>query len=244
MHSTDSMGINQINFILLYLFGYMFAPRYKNLNSKSKMIYSFKSINEYQDFLFKPIRRIKTEIIKEEWENIQKIIASLALKSTTQSTIIRKLNSYKRRNKAKKALIELDNIIKSIHILNYIDSIELRRIIQKVINRGESYHKLKRAIRYDNLGKFRVKTDVEQQVWSECTRLIANSIILYNGIILSALIENAEKTKDYEKIDLIKKISPVAWRHINLYGRYKFHKKENTIDIQKIIDILEEKYLT
>lgn len=90
----------------------------------------------------------------------------------------------------------------------------------------------------------RVKTDVEQQVWSECTRLIANSIILYNGIILSGLIENAEKTKDYEKIDLIKKISPVAWRHINLYGRYKFHKKENTIDIQKIIDILEEKYLT
>lgn len=244
MHSTDSMGINQINFILLYLFGYMFAPRYKNLNSKSKMIYSFKSINEYQDFLFKPIRRIKTEIIKEEWENIQKIIASLALKSTTQSTIIRKLNSYKRRNKAKKALVELDNIIKSVHILNYIDSIELRRIIQKVINRGESYHKLKRAIRYDNLGKFRVKTDVEQQVWSECTRLIANTIILYNGIILSGLIENAEKTKDYEKIDLIKKISPVAWRHINLYGRYKFHKKENTIDIQKIIDILEEKYLT
>ena len=56
--------------------------------------------------------------------------------------------------------------------------------------------------------------------------------------------ENAEKTKDYEKIDLIKKISPVAWRHINLYGRYKFHKKENTIDIQKIIDILEEKFLT
>ena len=244
IHSTDSMGVNQINFILLYLFGYMFAPRYKNLNSKSKIIYSFKNINEYQDFLFKPIRKIKTELIKEEWENIQKIIVSLALKSTTQSTIIRKLNSYKRRNKTSKAFIELDNIVRSIHILNYIDSIELRHNIQKVINRGESYHKLKRAICYDNFGKFRVKTEIEQQVWSECTRLIANSIILYNGIILSALLENAEKARDYEKIDLIKKISPIAWRHINLYGQYKFHKKENTINIQKIIDILEKNYLS
>jgi len=244
IHSTDSMGVNQINFILLYLFGYMFAPRYKNLSSKAKMIYSFKNLNEYQDFLFKPIRRIKTELIKEEWGNIQKIIVSLALKSTTQSTIIRKLNSYKRRNKTKKALIEMDNIVRSIHILNYIDSIELRRNIQKVINRGESYHKLKRAICYDNFGKFRVKTEMEQQIWSECTRLIANSIIFYNGIILSALLKNAEKARDYEKIDLIKQISPIAWRHINLYGRYKFQKKENTINIQKIIDILEKNYLS
>ena len=77
VHSTDSMGVNQLNFILLHLFGYMFAPRYKDLNSKAKMIYSFKNINEYQDFLFTPIRKINTELIEDEWENIQKILVSL-----------------------------------------------------------------------------------------------------------------------------------------------------------------------
>ncbi|MBU0580269.1 MAG: Tn3 family transposase [Candidatus Margulisbacteria bacterium] len=243
VHSTDSMGVNQINFILLHLFGYKFAPRYKNLNSKAKIIYSFKNINEYEDFLFKPIRKIKTQLIKEEWENIEKIIVSLALKSTTQSTIIRKLNSYKRKNKTRQALVELDNIARSIHILNYIDSIEFRRNIQKAINRVEGYHRLKRAIFYDNFGKFRVKTELGQQIWSECTRLIANIIIFYNAVILSKLIEHTENLEKIKEMEVIKRISPVAWRHINLYGQYKFYKKDNSINLDRIIEGLEKNYL-
>ena len=57
-------------------------------------------------------------------------------------------------NPRKKALWELDNIVKTIYILEYVDSHELRRNIQKAINRGESYHKLKRAVFYDILESF------------------------------------------------------------------------------------------
>ena len=166
-----------------------------------------------------------------------------ALKSSTQSTIIRKLNSYKRKNKTRKALWELDNIVNSLYILDYIDSIELRRNIQKVLNRVEAYHKLKRAIFYDNLGKFRVKTELEQQIWSECTRLIANSIIFYNAVILSKLIAHTENLGKLKEMDLIKRISPMAWRHINLYGQYKFYKKDKSINLDKIIETLEKSYL-
>lgn len=239
IHSTDTHGVNQVNFILLYLFGYMFAPRYRNLSNKAKMIYSFKNPSEYKDCFFTPIKKINTRLIEEEWENIEKIIVSLALKSTTQSTIIRKLSSYNRKNRTKKALWELDNIVSSIYILNYIDSQELRQNIQKVLNRGELYHKLKRAICYDNFGKFRVKTELEQQIWSECTRLIANSIIFYNAFILSRLLENTEKIKHTEKMDLIKKISPIAWRHINFYGQYEFYRKDISIDVEEIINTLD-----
>lgn len=41
VHSTDSHGINQVNFAILDMFGYRFAPRYKDISSKSKTIYSF-----------------------------------------------------------------------------------------------------------------------------------------------------------------------------------------------------------
>jgi TnpA family transposase len=40
----------------------------------------------------------------EEWENIQRIMLSLALKTTTQSIIVRKLSAYARKNKTKSAL--------------------------------------------------------------------------------------------------------------------------------------------
>jgi len=77
-------------------------------------------------------------------------MVSLVVKSTTQSTIVRKLSSYTKKNRTKRALWELDNIISSLHALNYIDSPELRRNTQRAINRGESYHRLKRAVFHDN----------------------------------------------------------------------------------------------
>ena len=44
-----------------------------------------------------------------------------------------------------------------------------------------------------------------------------------------------------EEADLIKRISPVAWRHINLYGRYEFHRNNVSIDIEEIVNSLEDK---
>ena len=111
------------------------------------------------------------------------------------------------------------------------------------LNRGESYHKLKRAVFYDNLGKFRVKTELEQQIWSECTRLIANSIIFYNAFILSRLLDKKEKMKQYEDADLIKRISPIAWRHINLYGQYEFYRDTTSINVDELIGTLEKKFI-
>lgn len=101
-HSTDAHGSNQVNFIILYLFGYMFAPRFPKLNKKANTLYGFKHPNEYRDFLIRPTAMIKRQLIIDEWENIQKIMISLGLKSTTQSTIIRKLSSYARKNRTKK----------------------------------------------------------------------------------------------------------------------------------------------
>lgn len=35
--------------------------------------------------------------------------------------------------------------------------------------------------------------------------------------------------------DVLKHISPVAWQHINLYGRYEFNTKSKSIDMDAII---------
>jgi TnpA family transposase len=53
---------------------------------------------------------------------------------------------------------ELDNLRRSLHLLNYVDSPQFQRNIQRALNRGESYHKLVRAVAYANGGKLRVRT--------------------------------------------------------------------------------------
>ncbi|MBZ9626313.1 Tn3 family transposase [Clostridium sp. FP2] len=234
IHSTDTHGANEVNFSILNFFGYQFAPRYKDIYDKlGNALYGFNHPSHYGDVIIKPVRKINTDLIVDEWDNIQRIILSLALKTTTQSIIIGKLSSYERKNKTKRALWEYDNILKSLYLLDYIDSLTLRQNVQRALNRGESYHKLRRAISYANFGKLRFKTEQDQNIWGECGRLLANCIIYYNASILSNML--AYRDISGKDSDVLKHISPVAWQHINLYGRYEFNTKSKSIDMDAII---------
>jgi TnpA family transposase len=245
IHSTDTHGTNEVNFAILNFFDYQFAPRYKDIYTKvTTSLYGFKHPTTYDEsFIIKPIRKINTDLIIDEWENIQRIILSLSQKTTTQSVIIGKLSSHERKNKTKSALWEYDNILKSLYLLDYIDSVQLRKNVQKALNRGESYHKLHRAISYANFGKLRFKTENEQNIWEGCGRLIANCIIYYNTCILSKFMEYMEIDDDSQRAVLLKDVSPAAWSHIILQGRFEFKEFGEPIDIDTIIKELDSKIL-
>lgn len=188
-HSVDTHGTNQVNFWILHAFGYQFAPRYRNFSSKTDSIIGFQLPDNYdENFLVRPARKANEDLIIEEWPNIQHIMASLGQKETTQSAIVRKLSSYARQNRTKKALWELDNIYRSIYLLDYLDDRLLRKHVTKALNRGEAYHRLKKAIAHVNGGKLRVKSEIEQHIIHESTRLIANAIIYFNAELLSGLM--------------------------------------------------------
>ena len=91
---------------------------------------------------------------------------------------------------------------------------------------------------YANAGRLRVRTDLEQQLWSECSRLLANCVIYYNACVLSQLLEYAERTKDFELADRIKSISPVSWKHVNFYGEYKFRDPGEIVDLDQMVSRL------
>ena len=135
-----------------------------------------------------------------EEANIERILLSLALKSTTQSVIVGKLSAYRRKNRTKRALWELDSIIRTLYLLDYIDSPVLRRNVQKALNRGEAYHQLRRAIAYAHGGRFRVRSQHEQEVWNECARLVGNAVIYDNALILSEALAELEQRASLFKV--------------------------------------------
>ena len=234
-HSTDTHGTNQVNFWILHAFGYSFAPRYRDLYDKTDSLVGFQHPSKYGEFLIKPSRKIPEELIETEWPTVQRIMASLALKEVTQATIIRKLSSYTRQNQTQKAIGELDNIRRTIHILTLIDDVTLRKSVQKALNRVEAYHRLRNAIAYVNGGKLRVKTESEQQLWSDCSRLIANAIIYYNTVLLSRVYEQKLAADDKEALSIIKNISPMAWQHVNLFGTFEFSQSPLKVDIDAMV---------
>ena len=231
VHSTDTHGTNQVNFWTLYTFDYQFAPHYRDLHKKIGSLVGQHPPGHYGNWVIKPSRKAYDELIVREWPNVQRIMVSLAQKDVTQATIVRKLSSYVRQNQTKKALWELDNLCRTRYILRFINDVNLRQAVQKALNRGEAYHRLRRAIAYVNGGKLRVHTEAEQQLWNECSRLIANAIIHYNTALLSRVHEQKRAAGDHAAMELIASMSPVAWQHVNLFGSFEFGPAGAPIDI-------------
>lgn len=161
----------------------------------------------------------------------------MLLKSTTQSIIVAKLSAYQRTNRTnrtKRALWEFDNLIRSLYLLDYIDSPALRRNVQRAVNRGDDFHQLRRAIAYAHGGRFRTRTHHEQEIWNECARLVANAVIYYNALILSEVLDELQKRGETVTIETLKRVSPIAWQHINCYGHYEFDADFSPIDLAAI----------
>ncbi len=126
------------------------------------------------------------------------------------------------------------------HMLDYVDSPLLRRNVHKALNRGEAYHRLRLAIAYAHGGRLRARSQHEQELWNEYARLIANAVVHYNSVILSEVLHTLEKRRDKAAVESRKRISPLAWQHVNFYGRYRFDNDLLPIDLAALATQLTE----
>jgi TnpA family transposase len=239
--STDTEGSNQIMFALMYFANIDYTPCYRNLRKKANKICGFKNPGDYpSDYLIKPFRKVNKKLIIEEWENIQDIVMAILSKETSVSVITRKLCSNELKGKTKRALWELNNILRSIYLLRYIDDIDLRRFVRAALNRIEAYHLLRKNIGETNGSSFRGGSDVEVAIWNECARLVANVIMYYNASLLSKLMLIKEQKGDAEGVKFIQYLSPIASQHLNFGGYYEFKKSREPINIEEMINMMDK----
>ena len=107
--------------------------------------------------------------------------------------------------------------------------------MQRALNRGESHQQMRQAVAYANFGKLRFRSEYEQSLWQESSRLLTNCIIAYNATLLSDLLSHHQLDGNHQQIRLLRRVSPVAWQHINFYGRYQFKKPPVLVDVPDLV---------
>lgn len=235
----DSHLMNKINFAIMDWFGGSLFPRFTHLQSQLKHLYCTDDLSKYSNFLIKPVGQINRQLIEEEWENIKPIISALGLKNITQSTLVKKLCTYSTDNCTRKAIMEYDKLIRSIYTLKYFRDRKLQQNVHRSQNRVEAYHQLRAAIATAYGKKYLSgRSDREVEISNQCGRLIANAIIHYNSAILSKLLKKFEAEGHTEGIAMLKKISPVAWQHINFHGHFIFSDDGKRINIDEMVSKL------
>nr|WP_262366408.1 transposase [Oceanobacillus profundus] len=62
--------------------------------------------------------------------------------------------------------------------------------------------------------------------------------MFYNASLLSNMLEYRDR--EALNSDVLKRISPVAWQHINFYGHYEFNKYPESVNMDAIIQELAQ----
>jgi TnpA family transposase len=165
-----------------------YVPSIKNVRNEADELYAIKH-PDYYTGLLKPKGQINVSRIKSQERGVLRILLSLLMQDNTQSIIIRKLNSHARYVRLRVALFEYNRILRSTHVLNLINDMKLRKAVRTARNRTEAYHQLQRLIRKVYSGVFKGKKIADNRISAHATRLVANSIIAYNAIILNTIYE-------------------------------------------------------
>jgi TnpA family transposase len=223
IHSTDTHGYSEAIFGATYLLGFSYAPRIKNLKKQSLYLFRSRKNTDRSDWVIVPDKYINDSLIREHWDDLLRLIATIKLKKTTASDIFRRLNSYSKQHSLYQALKAFGQIIKSLFILRYIDDLELRRAIEKQLNKVELVNKFTRAVAVGNPNEFTQVEKQEQEIAEACNRLIKNCIICWNYLYLSHKLSGTKDAHIRKNLmRFIETHSPVAWAHVNMLGEYDF----------------------
>ncbi|MFS4583643.1 Tn3 family transposase [Phaeobacter sp. C3_T13_0] len=226
IHSTDTHGYTEAVFGLTHLLGFSFAPRINGIGKQTLHIFKPKQQAD-PSWVIHPDKTINEAVIRDNWDDLLRLVATIKLKENTASDIFRRLNSYSRQHALYQTLKAFGQIIKSLFILRYIDDLALRQAIEKQLNKVELANRFTRAVAVGNPREYTQTEKEEQEIAEACNRLIRNAIICWNYLYLARQVEKTPNAETRENLlGLIAAHSPMSWAHINMLGEYDFSEEK------------------
>ncbi len=217
---TDTAAYADTVFGLFWLLGYQFSPRLADIGDAR--FWRIDRTADYGAFDGLARNRIDTELVKRNWEDLLRMAGSLKLGRIHAGAIMRVLQVKDRPTTLARALAELGRIIKTLHMLGYLDSKEKRRRILTQLNRQEFRHRLARRVCHGDRGEIRKAYRQEQEEQLGALGLTLNAIALWNSTYIQAAIDQLTlEGWDISRPD-IARVSPLLFKHINFLGRYAF----------------------
>jgi len=161
-HYTDTSGFTDHIFALCHLLGFRFAPRIRDLSDHR--LFCFEKSADYGGL--KPLigGRIHVKTVRQHWDDVVRLIASLRQGTVSPSLLVSKLAGHPRQNHLFVVLREIGRIERSLFTLSWLQDLELRRRVTAGLNKGEAHHMLKRAVRFYKRGSVSDRTQLQQDL--------------------------------------------------------------------------------
>lgn len=218
-HYTDTAGFTDHVFALMHLLGFRFAPRIRDLGDTK--LYIPRGETAYTALRPMIGGTLNVKVIRAHWDEILRLATSIKLGTVTASLMLRKLGSYPRQNDLAVALRELGRIDeRTLFILDWLQSVELRRRVHAGLNKGEARNALARAVFFYRLGEIRDRSFEQQRYRASGLNLVTAAIVLWNTVCLERAATALGGNGEPQDESLHSFLSPLGWEHLNLTGDY------------------------
>jgi len=197
--------------------GFRFAPRIRDLGDTKLYVPGSPADHE----ALKPMigGALNIKLIRTHWDELLRLITSIKQGTVTASLMLRKLGSYPRQNGLSLALREFGRIERTLFILDWLQSVELRRRVHAGLNKGEARNALARAVFFNRLGEVRDRSFEQQRYRASGLNLVTAAIVLWNTVYLERATGTMRGNGSLDD-NLLQYLSPLGWEHINLTGDY------------------------
>lgn len=214
---ADTQGQSIAIFGLAYLLGIQLMPRIRNWKDLAFCRADSERFSHI-DTLFN--EQVDWDLIETMLPDMLRVALSIKAGTIMPSTILRRLNTYSRKNKLYFAFCELGRVVRTIFLLKYLSSLELRHIIQAATNKSEAFNQFVQWVCFGGQGIITPNIRDEQRKFIKYNHLVANLLAFHNLVSMSKAIQQLTtegKSIDWEALSTL---SPYRTEHINRFGNY------------------------
>jgi len=107
--------------------------------------------------------------------------------------------------------------VQTLFVLDWLQSVELRRRVNAGLNKGEARNSLAGAVFFNRLGEIRDRSFDHQRYRASGLNLVTAAIVLWNSVYLEPTTHTLYDGQPLDET-MFQYLSPLGWEHINLTG--------------------------
>ncbi|RTL46286.1 MAG: Tn3 family transposase [Burkholderiales bacterium] len=219
--AVDTHGYTNAAMSIAKLLGFDLCVRLQRLSERK--IYLPWGAQVPEDLERLQIGKASLKKIREGWDGLLRLIASIRQGKLTARDALARLGSAAKGDPVHAAADELGKLLRTIFLCDYFTNPDFRREMHALLNRGESVHFLQRAVYHGRVGVTRARRSDELMAISGAHTLLTNVVIAWNTMKMQEVVDFWRMKKHPIEDNWIRRMGPVHFEHINFRGIISFN---------------------
>ena len=215
---ADTQGQSTAIFGLAYLLGIQLMPRIRHWKDLTLFRPSSQHRYTHIDMLFR--EQVDWGLIRTLLPDMLRVALSVRAGKIMPSTILRRLATYSRKNKLYFAFRELGRVVRTIFLLQYVSSVQMRHVIQAATNKSEAFNKYVDWVSFGGAGLLSQGTRDEQRKFIKYNHLVANLLAFHTLVNMTQALGQIQQAGHAIDLAALATFSPYGTEQYNRFGHY------------------------